>query len=153
MTGLYNLVLSLLASLIVMLNLFLENLQKENERTFLIVNRNSKLIDVSERNSIMHVWVSFNQPNHRANLSHIPPEVNHWEYSHEKVEVGHLDLAKSQVLFAENLDFMDWGDLEQLGKKQKIYMILYEDYMSKERFVWNKKFTAYEVWVTADGPI
>ncbi|MFN3800808.1 hypothetical protein [Belliella pelovolcani] len=153
MTGLYNLVLSLLASLMVMLNLFLENLPKENERTFLIVNRNSKLIDVSERNSIMHVWVSFNQPNYRANLSHIPPEVNHWEYSHENVEVGHLDLAKSQVLFVENLDFMDWGDLEQLGKKQKIYMILYEDYMSKERFVWNKKFTAYEVWVTADGPI
>lgn len=37
--------------------------------------------------------------------------------------------------------------------KQKIYMIFYEDYMSKERFVWNKKFRAYEVWVTADGPI
>lgn len=136
-----------------MFNLSSEDFPKVYERTFSIVDRNSKLIDVSERNSIMHVWVSFNLPNHRANLSHIPPEVNHWEYSHEKIEVGQIELTNSQVLFADKLDFMDLSDLEQLGKKQKIYMILHEDYMSKERFIWNNKFKAYEVWVTADGPI
>ncbi|MCH7413266.1 hypothetical protein MM213_07215 [Belliella sp. R4-6] len=153
MTNISNILLSLLVSLISLGSFISEDCSGNNEKIILIVNKDSKRIDVYDRNGSTSVWVSFGSPNLRANLFHIPPEVNHWEYSHEKVEVGHLDLAKSQVLFAENLDFMDWGDLEQLGKKQKIYMILYEDYMSKERFVWNKKFTAYEVWVTADGPI
>jgi len=153
MIGLYNLVLSLLVSLIVMFNLSSEDFSKGYERTFLIVDRNSKLIDFSERNSMMHVWVSFNQPNYRANLSHIPPEANHWEYSHKTIEAAQLELINSRILFAEKLNFMEWRELEQIGLKQKIYMILHDDYMSKERFVWNKKFKAYEVWVTADGPI
>lgn len=139
--------------LIVFLPFLMGYSSKNQERVFLVIDKNSENIDVSFRSQGMFIWIKFDLPNYRANASHTPPEVNHWEYSHEEIEIGQTELINAQIFFANQLSFSDWSDLEKLGENQKIYVIFYDEYMNRDRFVWNHKFKAWEVRVTADGPI
>jgi hypothetical protein len=129
---------------------------KEFHEVFIIVEKNSDVrsrIYYLERDMHLSVRINFDIPNYSAHMMHISSKANHFNYSHEEIQVSQKDLIKSKLLFAEKLTFMEWSELEQIGLKQKIYMIFEEDYLSNDRFVLDHQFKALEVRVTADGPI
>lgn len=129
---------------------------KEIQEVFILVERNSDVrsrIYYVEKDMNHSVRINFETPNHSAHMMHISSRANHFNYSHGEIEISSNDLIKSKILFAEKLTFMEWSELEQIGLNQKIYMIFQEEYLSKDRFVLNHKFKAFEVRVTADGPI
>ncbi|MDX5476920.1 hypothetical protein [Fontibacter flavus] len=99
-------------------------------------------------------YITFDEPNYTVTVTHMPPWVDYpSEGNREEIKVSQNDLIKARVLFAEKLTFKEWSELEQIGLKQKIYMIFQEDYLSKDRFVLNHRFKAFEVRITANGPI
>lgn len=99
-------------------------------------------------------YITFDIPTYTVRVSHMPPWVDYpSEGNREQIEVTASDMLNSRILCAEKLTFNEWSELEQIGLNQKIYMIFQEDYLSKDRFVLNHQFKAYEVRVTADGPI
>ncbi|MCH7415901.1 hypothetical protein MM213_20540 [Belliella sp. R4-6] len=129
---------------------------KEVQEVFILVERNADVrsrIYYLEKDMHHSVRINFDTPNYSAHMMHISSKANHFNYSHEEIEISKKEMINSKVLFAEKLTFMEWSELEQIGLNQKIYMIFQEDYLSKERFVLNHKFKALEVRVTVDGPI
>ncbi|UJP66430.1 hypothetical protein [Mongoliitalea daihaiensis] len=107
-----------------------------------------------KRGILMSAYITFDFPNYTVIVSHMPPWVDYpSEGNREQMEVYTKDLFNSKVLLANKLTFRQWWELEQIGLKQKIFMIFQEEYLSKDRFVLNHKFKAFEVRVTADGPI
>jgi hypothetical protein len=131
-------------------------LDKEIQDVFILVERNADVksrIYYLEKDMHHSVRINFDTPNYSAHMMHISSKANHFNYSHEEIEITPYDLIKSKILFAEKLTFMEWRELEQIGLKQKIFMIYQEEYLSNDRFVLNHKFKAFEVRVTADGPI
>lgn len=134
-----------------------QSIENCNQKLVIIIEKcedsRSKIYYSEKKDIIYSFRIKFDIPNHSAWVQHIPSRANHWEYSHEEIEIGQTELINAQIFFANQLSFSDWSDLEKLGEKQKIYVILYDEYMNRDRFVWNHKFKAWEVWVTADGPI
>lgn len=129
---------------------------KEVQEVFILVERNADVrsrIYYLEKDMHHSVRINFDTPNYSAHMMHISSKANHFNYSHEEIEISQNEMINSKVLFAEKLTFMEWSELEQIGLNQKIYMIFQEDYLSMDRFVLNHKFKALEVRVTADGPI
>ncbi|MGY6521823.1 MAG: hypothetical protein ACXIUD_08855 [Mongoliitalea sp.] len=119
-------------------------------------NEKGTKISYSEhkRGILIGAYITFDVPNYTVIVSHMPPWVDYpSEGNREQIEVTASDMLNSSILCAEKLTFNEWSELEQIGLKQKIYMVFQEDYLSKDRFVLNHQFKAYEVRVTADGPI
>ncbi|MCH7415879.1 hypothetical protein MM213_20430 [Belliella sp. R4-6] len=134
-----------------------ENTENAIKRIFIILPKNSdssSKIFYSDKKDISYgALIYFKEPVYKAIIKHTPRRANHPEYKHEEIDITNKELMESTILFAEKLTFMEWSELEQIGLKQKIYMIFEEDYLSKNRFVLDHKFKALEVRVTADGPI
>jgi len=130
---------------------------KNIDRVFVIVEKNTNSGSNFYYHEIKDVSYGFNItfkiPNYRAYMIHTPVRANHWEYKHEEIEVTRSELTQSKVLFADQLTYSEWSELERVGLEDKIYMIFQEEYMSSDRFVLDHKFKALEVRVTADGPI
>ncbi len=150
--------------LIISLILFLVNpiiakSQEEQDHLFILIpktnKKGSKISFMEHKRGIsIGAYITFDKPNYSARVTHMPPWVDYpSEGNREEIEIKPKDLIKSKMLFAEKLTFMEWSELEQIGLKQKIYMIFEEDYLSKDRFVLDHQFKALEVRVTADGPI
>jgi hypothetical protein len=130
--------------------------KKEVQTVFIVVKKNSDVrsnIYYLEKDMHHSVRINFDTPNYSAHMMHISSKANHFNYSHEEIEISQKEMITSKILFAEKLTFVEWRELEQIGLNQKIYMIFEEDYLSKDRFILNHQFKAFEVRVTADGPI
>lgn len=53
------------------------------------------------------------------------------------------EIVKNNPLYVSELDFKDWITLK--NSKEKIYVLLPEDYCSNKRFIHNQKLTLYEI--------
>ncbi len=130
-----------------------EGSNENDQKTYIVINTNSELIHYSERGNSVFIRIEFLRPNLKAYAIHVRKKIYEDDYDHKEVELKQSDLFDSRTLFADKLSFSDWSDLEKIGENQKIYVIFHDEYMSRDRFIWNHKLKALEVWVTADGPI
>ncbi len=120
-----------------------------------INEKGSKISFMEHKKGIsIGAYITFDKPNFSVRISHMPSWVDYpLEGNRDEIEVTYSDLLQANLLFADKLSFDEWDQIELSNKHRKIYMVFHEDFMSKNRFILNHKFKAFEVNVTADGPI
>ncbi|WP_339757611.1 hypothetical protein [Algoriphagus aquimarinus] len=126
------------------------------DKLFIVVSERKSdepYISYHERKDLDYFYtITFNIPSLKVSLFHIPERVNHFNYAHEEIEVTQSELLQSKVLYADELTYTDWSELQKCQEKVKVYFIYQEDYLSKDRFVLDHKFKALEAYVSTSGP-
>ncbi|MGY6522499.1 MAG: hypothetical protein ACXIUD_12255 [Mongoliitalea sp.] len=127
------------------------------ERIFIVIPRNnipdSKISYAEHKTTLYGAIITFDTPNFSASAFHVPSRNNHPDYRHEEIWVSQSELQLSSLVFAEDLTFNDWENLEKNRGSKKYYLIFKEDYLSNNRFILNFKYRALEVEIHANGPI
>lgn len=126
------------------------------DRVFIVISERKSgvpYISYHERKDLDYFYtITFNTPNLKVSLFHIPKRANYELYSHEEIEVTQSELLLSKVLYADKLTYTDWSELQKCQEEVKVYFIYQEDYFSKDRFVLDHKFKALEAYVSTSGP-
>ena len=143
--------------LIFTIALWLSVFQSEKDSLFIVIDDcgNWEMIDYSNDNRVKklpkgpHFYLFQEYSNTTVSLIHFPIS-----------ESGQLDtmnltlpkILEKNHLFSSNIPFWDWLKLRPEIADMRIFIVLPKDYCSSKRFLWNQRFTLYEIKVSVRLP-